>query len=185
MEQFTGDGWVLSDDLVWPRYPVAYCRHCGGRVNAEFEQATHWPEDWDDEDNGYDALFCPNLVDRAEPDWTPRPRRVPWLAEPGPALFHRLAGPPPAVAPMRGLPDDLSEDVRVHALQSGVRASHLGLAELLAYDWERPVDGEPAWRPAGIGFLRTMLRMAQRAAGDLSSVRCVVWAPGDGGAGGH
>lgn len=186
VEQRVAEGWVLVEDGVWPRYLVAHCRHCGGRLDAGVDlpvrplRPQHFPLDWDDEHGigDYGNVLCPDGVTRAEADWTPVPRRVPWLpATPPGRLFRSLAGAPPAVAAVRGLPVDLGAEVRAAVARAGdVAASYLTVRDLLGHDWRQPLDGGvAAWTAVGGHFVITMLRMAQRSAGDLDAVRCVFW----------
>ncbi|MQY05848.1 hypothetical protein [Actinomadura macrotermitis] len=163
------DAWMCADDVVVPRYPILYCLNCDGRlIECDWCNGTprhiHWEPP---RGSGKYHLpwsgphFCSDGENYALPE--ERVRHVPWLADPDPEVFEVLA----AVAPPRGLPADLSQEVWQAVPRHGsVRASHLTVRTLLGHPWAESVHRD---------LVHVMLRMARLAGDELESVRCVFW----------
>lgn len=83
------------------------------------------------------------------------------------------------LAAPRGLPEDLSQTVRVAAevwADDGYSHSWFTIGELMAYDhWMGAAPPDGAWRVADSYWLDVMHRMEELAGDDPTSVRAVFW----------
>lgn len=88
-----------------------------------------------------------------------------------------------AIAPMRGVPTDLSTELaRYYDQEDGPFATSFTLDELLAFDWQGKVYARHSDSPAdtyaaiaGEFFTRTIPLAEQEAGGDPGSVRLVIF----------
>lgn len=107
-----------------------------------------------------------------------------WTVERNYRLFTALAGvrywdhggSVSPISPPRGLPNDVSAEVAVHAShhpEDHYSHSWLRLSEITEYDWSSVTGSEPDHLDGR--WLLTVLAMVRIAGGDLDTVRAVFW----------
>jgi hypothetical protein len=101
------------------------------------------------------------------------------------ALFAILAGVGPrgkdfaSISPPRGLPQDVSKEIREYVTDWGNEAcsiSYLTLAELEQYDWHGKHSAGLSYMEYAVDFLETVIPLLEDLAeGNSVSVRMIFW----------